>query len=105
MPQPLSKFQRPFDVARHPTFEPEVKRAILASWASDAAAVEGRPDLRHPPGLAKPVAIDDVFAALHALDSSSGQPSAQPPGRARRGGLANRRVNVAQTAQQPAHRR
>ncbi len=75
MPQRFSKFQRPFDVARHPTFEPEVKRAILASWASDAAAVEGRPDLRHPPGLKNPVPIDDVFAALRALDGASGQPA------------------------------
>ena len=71
----LANFQRPFDVARHPTFEPEVKRAILASWASDAAAVEGRPDLRHPPGLKQPVAVDDVFAALRSLDRASGQPS------------------------------
>ena len=73
MSQPLSNFQRPFDVARHPTFEPEVKRAILASWASDAATVEGRPDLRQPPGLKRPVPIDEVFAALRSLDGTSGQ--------------------------------
>ena len=40
MTAPLSDFRRPFDIARHPTLEPEVKRAILASWASDAAAVD-----------------------------------------------------------------
>ena len=73
MPQPFSDFQHPFDVARHPTFEPEVKRAILASWASDAAAIEGRPDLRHPPGLNKPIPLDDVFAAMRSLDRTSGQ--------------------------------
>ncbi len=73
MPQPFSDFQHPFDVARHPTFEPEVKRAILASWASDAAAIEGRPDLRQPPGLNKPIPLDDVFAAMRSLDRTSGQ--------------------------------
>jgi hypothetical protein len=76
MPEPLSDFRRPFDVVRHPTLEPEVKRAILASWASDAAAVEGRPALRRPPGLRKPVPLDDVLAALRALDGASGRPSA-----------------------------
>lgn len=76
MPQSLSHFRRPFDIARHPTLEPEVKRAILASWASDAAAVEGRPALRRPPGLKKPVPVDDVLAALRSLDGPSG-PSAR----------------------------
>ncbi|ATE63174.1 hypothetical protein [Rhizorhabdus dicambivorans] len=64
----LSDFRRPFDVARHPTLEPEVKRAILASWASDAAAVEGRPALRRPTPRARPVPIDEVMAALRSLD-------------------------------------
>ena len=50
----FSDFRRPFDVTRHPTLEPEVKRAILASWASDAAAVESRPALRRPPGAPAP---------------------------------------------------
>ena len=31
MSQPLSRYLHPFDVARHPSLEPEVKRAILAS--------------------------------------------------------------------------
>ena len=64
-----SHFQHPFDIARHPTFEPEVKRAILASWASDAAAVPSRPALRKPSALDKPVKLDDVLAALRSLDS------------------------------------
>lgn len=65
----LSHFRRPFDIAKHPTLEPEVKRAILASWASDAAAVEGRPQLRKPHRRARPVAFDDVMSALKSLDS------------------------------------
>jgi len=42
-------FLDPFIVARHPQLEPEVKPAILASWASDRSAVEGQPALRRPP--------------------------------------------------------
>lgn len=31
MSQPFSRFLHPFDVARHLSLEPEVKRALLAS--------------------------------------------------------------------------
>ncbi len=64
----LAHFESPFDVARHPSFEPEVKRAILASWASDAAAVRNRPGLRKPRALRRPVPVDDIFAALRSLE-------------------------------------
>jgi hypothetical protein len=70
MSQPDSIFEHPFDVARHPTLEPEVKRAILASWASDRSAVKDRPALRRPPGLRKAVPVDEVLAALKSLDVS-----------------------------------
>ena len=56
-------FLDPFIVARHPQLEPEVKRAILASWASDRSAVEGQPALRRPPGASSPVPVDDVMEA------------------------------------------
>jgi hypothetical protein len=68
MTGPLCSYRHPFDVARHPTLEPEVKRAILASWASDAAAVPSQPALRKPPGVDRPVPIDDVFDALRLVD-------------------------------------
>jgi hypothetical protein len=73
----LSDFRRPFDIAKHPTLEPEVKRAILASWASDAAAVENRPALRSPPRNGPPVpidpvSIDEVMDALKVLDAREG---------------------------------
>jgi len=64
----LSHFRHPCDVVHHPQLEPEVKRAILASWASDACAVEGAPALRRPPELARPVPFDDVMDALRDLD-------------------------------------
>ncbi len=68
MSEPFSRALHPFEIARHPTLEPEVKRAILASWASDESAVEGKPALRKPPGAERTVPIDDVLAALRMLD-------------------------------------
>jgi hypothetical protein len=44
------------------------KRALLAMWASDACAVEGRPAWRWLPGTPAPVSVDDILASLHALD-------------------------------------
>lgn len=73
MSQPVSRYLHPFDIAGHPTLEPEVKRAILASWASDRSAVEGKPALRKPPGARNPVPVDDILAALRSLDAE------QPP--------------------------
>jgi hypothetical protein len=68
MSQPISRILHPFDIARHPSLEPEVKRAILASWASDRAAVQNAPALRKPPGFNTPVRLDDVPAAMRTLD-------------------------------------
>ncbi|RVT90423.1 hypothetical protein [Sphingomonas crocodyli] len=67
----VDQFDHPFDIVRHPHFEPEVKRAILASWASDRAAVQDKPALRQPPGVARPVPVDDIFSALCAMDEGS----------------------------------
>jgi len=71
MSQPFSRFLHPFDVARHPRLEPEVKRAILASWASDRSAVRDQPALRKPPGAKRAVSIDDVLAAMRSLDGAT----------------------------------
>ncbi|KTE16691.1 hypothetical protein [Sphingopyxis sp. H115] len=68
MSQPFSRFLHPFDVAHHPSFEPEVKRALLASWVSDRVSVRGKPALRKPPGARRAVPVDDVLAALRSLD-------------------------------------
>lgn len=72
MSQPVSRFLHPFDVVRHPSLEPEVKRAILARWASDRSAVAGKPALRKRPGSRRPVPVDEVFAALRSLDRQQG---------------------------------
>ncbi len=68
-------FQDPHELVGHPQLEPEVKRAILASWASDAFAVRSQPTLRKPPELARPVPVRDVLDALQTLDSTTGRPS------------------------------
>jgi hypothetical protein len=62
------------DVVSDPDMTLQEKRAILASWASDARAVEAAPDLRSPPtGLT--VRFDDIMDALKQLDGeASGQP-------------------------------
>jgi hypothetical protein len=62
-------FHHPRDVANHPQLEPEVKRAILALWASDASAVKNRPAMRRLPNTRRAVPIDDILGALKALDS------------------------------------
>lgn len=77
MSQPFSRYLHPFDVAHHPSLEPEVKRSILASWASDRHAVENHPALRQPPDLPGPVPLDEVLAALRVLDGQAGPPVLQ----------------------------
>ncbi|MFC4256662.1 hypothetical protein GRI97_15940 [Altererythrobacter xixiisoli] len=59
----------PHQVAEHPQLEPEVKRAILASWASDRAAVPDYPHLRKPDSFDEPIPLDDVLSALKKLDN------------------------------------
>lgn len=60
--------RHPYEIVENPALAPSAKRAILASWASDAFTVDSRPDLRKPPELSAPTPIDDVIAALKLLD-------------------------------------
>jgi hypothetical protein len=48
---PGTVFDRPRDVLAHPSLSISEKRAILASWASDASAIASCPSLRAPAGL------------------------------------------------------
>src|SRR4051812_20177011 len=53
-------------------------RAILASWASDACAIESVPALRRAPTKGgTPVAFDDVMDALRALDAGPAETSSR----------------------------
>src|SRR2546430_17352357 len=74
---PAQAFARPNDVVNDPDLTLSEKRAILASWASDACAVEAAPALRRPPG-SNPVAFDGIMDALRALDRR-GRAQFQPP--------------------------
>jgi hypothetical protein len=48
---PGTVFEHPRDVVAHPGLSLSEKRAILASWASDASAIASCPSLRAPEGL------------------------------------------------------
>jgi hypothetical protein len=65
---PAQAFEHPSDVVNDHDLTLNEKRAILASWASDACALEAAPLLRLAPGLKQPVGFDDVMEALRALD-------------------------------------
>lgn len=80
---PGTVFEHPRDVVHHPTLTLSEKRAILASWASDASAIASCPALRAPDGLKGPVAIDDVLEALCALDGGPRHPPGGKPMRLR----------------------
>jgi hypothetical protein len=69
---PAQAFRHPSDVVSDPDLTLNEKRAILASWASDACAVEAAPALRKSPGGSL-VSFDDVMAALRALDKQAGK--------------------------------
>ena len=65
---PARHFSHPDEVVGDRTLDTQEKRAILASWASDACAVESMPALRKPPGAPCPVTFDAVMDALRQLD-------------------------------------
>ncbi len=68
---PAQAFAHPRDVVGDPDLTLNEKRAILASWVSDACAVEAAPALRCAPGSRQPVSVDAILEALRDLDKSS----------------------------------
>ena len=70
-------FSHPREVVADPNLSLAEKRAILASWASDASAIASCPALRSPDGLRAPVHIDEILEALRALDGNGPR---NPPG-------------------------
>jgi hypothetical protein len=69
---PAQAFAHPSDVVNDCDLTLAEKRAILASWASDACAVEANPGLRRAPASAT-VLFDDIIAALRALDRQAAE--------------------------------
>ena len=67
---PARAFARPGDVVADPDLTLNEKRAILASWASDACAVEASPELRRAPGSNRTVSVDAILEALSDLDKA-----------------------------------
>ena len=65
---PGTAFEHPRDVVSHTALTTAEKRAILASWASDACAVTSCPSRRSPAGFRQPVSIGEILEALCELD-------------------------------------
>jgi hypothetical protein len=85
---PAQAFEHPRNVVADPDLTVNEKRAILASWASDACAVEAAPALRCAPGGRAPVSVDEILEALRDLDRQARTSGTQPARlRGRSGGL------------------
>src|ERR1700746_3299578 len=67
---PASAFGHPSEVVRDPDLTLNEKRAILASWASDACAIEAAPELRSCPSGTS-VRFDEIMEALRTLDKAA----------------------------------
>ncbi len=66
--RPAVGFDHPSDVLKDLILSLEDKRAVLASWASDASSVREEPTLRWLLGTPEPVPLADVREALARLD-------------------------------------
>ena len=88
---PAQAFAHPVDVVNDPDLTLNEKRAILASWASDACAVEAAPALREVPN-GRAIRFDDIMDALRILDHESADRPKPPPHYRRV--LANRTAGV-----------
>ncbi len=64
---PGQAFGHPSEVVNDPDLTLNEKRAILASWASDACAIKAAPDLGSN-ARGAPVRFDDIMEALRTLD-------------------------------------
>lgn len=80
---PGTAFEHPKDVVHHSALTTAEKRAILASWASDACAIASCPSMRSPVGLKKPVSIDEILESLRELDGGPRNPPGGKPCRLR----------------------
>lgn len=80
--RPAVGFGHPRDVLKDPAPHLAEKRAVLASWASDASSLRDDPTQRWLLGTPEPVPLQDVREALARLDfweaaSSSPYPHAR----------------------------
>ncbi|RXT38165.1 hypothetical protein B5V01_27195 [Mesorhizobium erdmanii] len=88
--RPIS--QRPDEILNDPAMSRAEKRALLASWASDARAVPARPSMRQLEDGSH-IEVDEILQALKALDADiCPSTSQQTPGLSQR--PAQRRVRL-----------
>jgi hypothetical protein len=64
---PSKAFGHPLDVVRDPDMTVAEKRAVLASWASDACAIATNPALQAAT-TGNAISYDDIIDALQSLD-------------------------------------
>ena len=80
---PADAFGHPSEVVHDPDLTLGEKRAILASWASDACAIEAASHLR-PSAAGRMVSFDAIMDALRELDRESAQSLDERSRKARR---------------------
>jgi len=72
LPWQVAEYAHPRDVLLDPRLDRARKRILLASWASDACAVESRPAFRWLPGTPGPIALARILEAIRRLDEDCG---------------------------------
>jgi hypothetical protein len=70
---PSRSYAHPRDVVANERLTVDERRAVLASWASDACAVDSNPTLRQPLFADAPVTFDEIMEALRQLDRLKGR--------------------------------
>src|ERR1700748_1769897 len=80
---PARAFGHPSEVVSDPDLTLNEKRAILASWASDACAIEAAPELRANPH-GSTVRFNDIMDALKQLDREAANAKRLPQANSRR---------------------
>lgn len=73
-----SAFSSPKEVLSSRRLSNAEKRCVLAAWASDAFAVEGRPWERQLPNSAKIIPLRDIMKAIRSLDDDDGDDPPNP---------------------------
>jgi hypothetical protein len=79
--RPSQIFEHPKDVVSDPDLSLNEKRAVLASWASDACAVEAAPTLRKTPS-GRVVSFDEIMDAMRSLDGEFARSTRAKPSKA-----------------------
>lgn len=77
MSQPFERYLHPFDAAHHPAPEPEVRQAILASWASDRRDSKNHRARNRLHNINRPFWLDHASAPSRPSEGPDNQPTLQ----------------------------